>query len=69
MIKIRLQGWSDVAVGTASALPATIMIAGVDLDLIYKVIVTLAAFIGLCLSLLGLIEKIHKFVSKKNRWK
>ena len=53
------RSWTDVLIGTASSVPASIMIAGVELDVIHKVIVTLAAFIGLILSAIRLYEVLR----------
>ena len=51
--------WTDVLIGTASSVPASIVIAGVELDVVHKVIVTLAAFIGLILSAIRLYEVLR----------
>ena len=58
--------WTDVLIGTASSVPASIMIAGVELDVLHKLIVTLAAFIGLILSAIRLYEVLRgKFRSER----
>jgi hypothetical protein len=53
------RSWVDVLIGTASSVPASIMIAGVELDVLHKLIVTLAAFIGLILSAIRLYEVLR----------
>jgi len=53
------RSWADVLIGTASSVPASILIAGVELDVLHKLIVTLAAFIGLILSAIRLYEVLR----------
>jgi hypothetical protein len=53
------RSWTDVLIGTASSVPASIMIAGVELDVLHKLIVTLAAFIGLILSAIRLYDVLR----------